>query len=100
MQHAAVPPDRPAPTAEHGLAEPAPPADGVVHMLKDGRPRFELLDTNGVRHKASLVQIDGDRVVLRSGQDLFTIPFDELQRSRRRGDSPWDGALAGLAVGG
>jgi hypothetical protein len=68
-------------------------------MLKNGGARFELLDSLGARHKASLVQIDGDNVVLRSGKEIFTIPADQLQRSDRRGDPPWDGALVGLSVG-
>jgi len=97
---AAQPDDESALSVQHGPAEQAPPGEGVVQMMKDGGTRFELLDTGGVRHKASLVQIDGDNVVLKSGKDVFTVPVDQLQRSTRRGDSPWDGALIGLSVGG
>ena len=91
--------DEASPPAQHSAAEPAAPSEGVVQMLKNGRTRFELLDTHGARHKASLVHIDGDNVVLRSGQEIFTIPADQLQRSDRRGDPPWDGARVGLSVG-
>jgi len=99
-RHPVTKPDGASPSAKHRPVEPAPPGEGVVQMLKDGRTQFELLDTDGVRHKASLVQIDGDNVVLQTGDGVFTIPVDQLQRSRRRGDSPWDGALVGLSVGG
>ena len=91
--------DDASPPAPHGAAEPAPPSEGVVQMLNNGGTRFELLDSLGTRHKASLVQVDGNNVVLRSGKEIFRIPADQLQRSDRRGDPPWDGALVGLSVG-
>jgi len=91
--------DDASPPAQHGPGEPAAASEGVVQMLKDGKGRFELLDTDGGRHKASLVRIDGDNVVLRARKELFIVPADRLQRSDRRGDRPWDGALVGLSVG-
>jgi hypothetical protein len=87
------------PPAQDRPVEPAAAGEGVVQMLKDGKARFELLDTDGGRHKASLVRIDGDNVVLRSRHELFIVPADQMQRSNRRGDRPWDGALVGLSVG-
>ena len=98
-QHPVTPPDGASPVPRPGPAAPAPASETVVRMLKDGHGRFELLDTAGVLHKASLVQVNGDSVVLRSGNDVFTIPVEDLQRSHRRGDSPWDGALIGFSVG-
>jgi hypothetical protein len=87
------------PPAQDRPVEPPAAGEGVVQMLKDGKARFELLDTDGGRHKASLVRIDGDNVVLRAREELFIVPADQLHRSDRRGDRPWDGALVGLSVG-
>lgn len=99
MQRPVTPPDGASPLPQLAPAAPAPASELAVRMFKDGHAHFELLDSAGVRHKASLLQIDGDDVVLRSGTDVFTIPAEELQRSTRRGDKPWDGALIGLSVG-
>ena len=88
----------PAVERDHAGAVQAPD-EGVISLLKNGKVRFELLDEQGARHKASLVKIDGDRLVLRSRNNVVTVPADQLQRSDRRGDSPWDGAAIGLSVG-
>jgi len=92
----------PNPTAEAALQPPAQataPSEYAVQLLKNGHPQFELLDLHGKRHKASLVQIEGDNIVLRTQRGLFTVPAEGLQRSVRRGDPSWDGALEGLSVG-
>jgi hypothetical protein len=76
------------------------PGQQVVQLLKEGKVRFELLDDRGKRHKASLVQVQGDAVTLRTRGELLVVPADQLQRAERSGDAPWDGALIGLAAGG
>jgi hypothetical protein len=77
----------------------AAPSEDILAWLADNTPRFELLDERGKRHKASLLQIDGDRLVVRAQKKVFTVPASEFQRVYRRGDSPWNGTLIGLGVG-
>jgi hypothetical protein len=89
----------PAPQAENAPVGAAPPSEGIIALLANSNPRFELLDERGTRRKAELVQIDGDNVVLRSRDEIVSVPAGQLQRVDRRGDRPWDGALIGLGVG-
>ena len=68
-------------------------------MLTTGKVKFELLDSSGEEHKASLVRIDGNDAVLRSRGADYSIPVDQLRRIERRGDRRWDGAVIGFVVG-
>src|SRR4029079_12155908 len=94
-------PEAPRAALQSAPATPAgTPGQQVIRLLKDGNVRFELLDDRGKRHKASLVQVQGDDVTLRTRGELLVVPADQLQRADRSGDAPWDGALIGLAAGG
>ena len=94
-------PEAPRAALQSAPATPAgSPGQQVIRLLKDGNVRFELLDDRGKRHKASLVQVQGDDVTLRTRGELLVVPADQLQRADRSGDAPWDGALIGLAAGG
>jgi hypothetical protein len=83
--------------AQHPAA--TTPSEAAKEMLRGDKVKFELLDSNGAEHKASLVRIDGRNAVLRSGGTDYTIPVDQLRRIERRGDRQWNGALIGFAVG-
>jgi hypothetical protein len=79
---------------EEAVANPT-----TIQMLTRGKVKFELLDSKGAEHKASLVRIDGSNAVLRSHGADYPIPVDQLRRIERPGDHAWDGALIGLGVG-
>jgi hypothetical protein len=99
MQRPAQPPEVVPAPSESAPSTAAPASEGILALLANGNPRFELLDERGTRRKAELVQIDGDNVVLRSRNEVVTVPAGQLQRVDRRGDRPWDGALIGFGVG-
>lgn len=82
------------------LATQTPPLAGCgVPGLDDTRAKFELVDSSGATHKASLVRIDGAAVLLRARGQVVAVPCAELERRERPADRRWDGALIGFGAG-
>jgi hypothetical protein len=98
QQPVAPPADGPTTSAQHD-PEPALANRTAIQTLTTGKVKFELLDSEGEEHKASLVRIDGNDAILRSRGADYSIPVDQLRRIERPGDRRWDGAVIGFVVG-
>jgi len=98
-QQPVAPPADSATTAAQRDPEPAPANRDAIEMLTTGKVRFELVDSDGAEHKASLVRVDGANAILRSRGADYSIPVDQLRRIERPGDRRWDGAVIGFGVG-
>jgi hypothetical protein len=76
-----------------------PSPDCAALTLAGDHAKYELRDSNGKTHNATLVRIERANALLRSNGQVIVVPCNELARHEHPADRRWDGALIGFGAG-